>query len=134
MDFLTESPDSKLLVIDDVSISLNHGSPFDQDYYLYPDTDAGYLNACENSCDFVFVGHSHYPFVHKLASGLLINVGSVGQSRNKGGVASWCVLNTVNKTIEMRSTLYDISILQKEVLQSDPDIPYLFEILKRNKV
>ena len=55
-------------------------------YYLYPNTDKKILNKTgDTDADFVFVGHSHHPFMHK-NDNILINVGSVGQSRQRGGL------------------------------------------------
>ena len=83
--------------------------------------------------DFVLTGHSHYSFIHRNQNSTLINVGSVGQSRNMGGVAYWGVINTKNKCFEQKATPYDFSLLVKEVELIDPKINYLKEILLRNR-
>lgn len=114
-----------------VSLSFYHGSPFDKDFYLYPDTDDKVLKKCDTGVDLTFVGHSHYPFISQLPNGLLINVGSVGQSRLTGGIANWCILNLNNRVIEMQSTPYDICPLLDLINQYDPEIAYLSCILKR---
>jgi putative phosphoesterase len=113
------------------SIAFYHGSPFDKNYYLYPDSDRDILAKCVSKVDFTFVGHSHYPFITQLSHGLLINVGSIGQSRKLGGVANWCLLNLANNTIEMQATPYDIKPILELVNEYDPDISYLSVILKR---
>ncbi|MEO8171640.1 MAG: metallophosphoesterase family protein [Sediminibacterium sp.] len=123
---------SAVITVNDLSIGLHHGSPFDESFYLYPDTPVEILNKCDTGDDFVFVGHSHYPFIHKMPNGFLVNVGSVGQSRVKGGVASWCILDTDGRSIEMKETMYDTQKLLKEVAEIDPLTPYLSNILKRN--
>lgn len=114
-----------------VSIAFYHGSPFDKNYYLYPNADREIYNKCDTGMDFTFVGHSHYPFITQMPNGLLVNVGSVGQSRKFGGIANWCLLNLENKTIEMQSTPYNINPLIDLVNKYDPDIRYLSVILKR---
>ena len=53
---------------------------------------------------YVLIGHSHYPFVYPNKNSLLINVGSVGQSRLIGGIASWALFNTKSNTFQLRST------------------------------
>jgi hypothetical protein len=63
---------------------------------------------------------------------ILINPGSVGQSRQTGGKASWCIINTVNRCFQMMSTDYNTENLLSEVKEKDPKIAYLTEILKRN--
>jgi predicted phosphodiesterase len=82
----------------------------------------------------VFIGHSHYPFIYKSSNTLLVNIGSVGQLRSKGGDASWGILNTENGTVELKITRYDVRPLLEEVKLIDPDITYLSEILKRNNL
>lgn len=120
-----------LETIEDVSIACFHGSPFDKDFYLYPDTDQEILKKCYTGADFTFVGHSHYPFIAQIPNGLLVNVGSVGQSRKIGGVANWCLINLNNRVIEMQSTPYNVNPLLDLINKFDPDINYLSSILKR---
>jgi putative phosphoesterase len=131
---ITQAPDRLKLVFDDTGILMCHGSPINADQYLYPDSDELVLNDCDvEGVDFVLVGHSHYPFLIRNKSGLLINAGSVGQSRIAGGQASWVTINTANHVIEMRSTPYSTEKLEREIEINDPEVPYLREILKRNK-
>jgi putative phosphoesterase len=124
-------PDQHQETIHGVTLSFYHGSPFDKDFYLYPDTDAKVLQKCDTGVEFTFVGHSHYPFISQLPNGLLVNVGSVGQSRIMGGIANWCILNLNNRVIEMQSTAYNINPLLDLINQYDQDISYLSRILKR---
>jgi len=117
--------------INGVSIACYHGSPFEKDMYLYPDSDEKVLKNCDTGVDFTFVGHSHYPFIAQLPHGLLVNVGSVGQSRKMGGIANWCILNINNRVIEMQSTPYNVNPLLDLINQYDSDFSYLSSILKR---
>lgn len=128
---LRKLPNQHLETIDDLSIACYHGSPFDKDFYLYPDSEQEVLKMCETGADFTFVGHSHYPFIAQMSKGLLVNVGSVGQSRKIGGIANWCLLNLNNGIIEMQSTPYNVNSLLTLVNNYDPDITYLSNILKR---
>lgn len=134
IDQLIAAPDVMEVIIDHVKIKMCHGSPMDPDQYLYPDTEVEILNLCnENEFDFVLVGHSHYPFAYRNKNSTLINVGSVGQSRAIGGLASWAMINTKNKTFEIRQTPYDTKELINEVEMNDPDVSYLKSILTRNR-
>jgi hypothetical protein len=81
----------------------------------------------------VLIGHSHYAFAIKNKNSILLNPGSVGQSRQLGGIANWCIINTENKCFQFFSTDYNVNTLLKEIEQKDPDISYLSEILKRNR-
>ena len=56
---------------------------------------------------------------------------SVGQSRQTGGKASWCIINTENACFQILSTNYDTKKLISEVEEKDPEIKYLSKILKR---
>lgn len=131
IEVLRSLPEQHIETLMGISIACFHGSPFDKNFYLYPDADQSVLSKCVTNADFTFVGHSHYPFVAQLPNGTLVNVGSVGQSRKKGGLASWCVLNLENRIIEMQSTHYDVKPLLDLVEKNDPTILYLSSILKR---
>jgi len=64
------------------SVLFVHGSPTDPlRGYVYPDTD---LNTFGNSEQFVFMGHTHRPFVRKLQDTTFVNVGSCGLPRDHG--------------------------------------------------
>lgn len=126
-------PEQNKIRLNNVNLLMCHGSPWDTDFYLYPDTKKEILDKCDtNDADFVLIGHSHYSFVHRNKNSTLINIGSVGQSRYMGGIANWVLINSINKTFELKATPYAISALLKEVEQIDPEIHYLKEILLRN--
>ena len=132
LKFLFSLPYKKSIVINNCALQLNHGSPWDSNYYLYSDTDKKILERCNSLVhDFVLIGHSHYPFFYKCENSTLINVGSVGQSRKMGGIASWCLINTLEKHFELQETPYDISKLISEVDKFDPDRKYNRNILLR---
>lgn len=124
-------PESHIEIIEGVSIACYHGTPFEKNFYLYPDTDREIFSKCDIGVDFVFVGHSHYPFIAQLNNSTLINVGSIGQSRVAGGIASWCLLDLRQRVIEMQATPYSTKVLLNLVEKNDPDIVYLSKILKR---
>ena len=81
--------------------------------------------------NFVLIGHSHYSFAIRNENSILINPGSVGQSRQNGGKASWCILNTDNSCFQFLSTDYSTKNLLEEVSKKDPDVKYLGDILVR---
>jgi putative phosphoesterase len=130
---LINAPDRMEVELATLRILMCHGAPWDPDTYLYPDTVAEILQKCgEPGFDFVCVGHSHYSFAVRTAHGMLINAGSVGQSRVTGGIASWCSINSSSKTFQLKSTPYDTSQLIDEVKQTDPANNYLHEVLLRH--
>ncbi|WP_462250693.1 metallophosphoesterase family protein [Ekhidna sp.] len=130
---LVSAPDQQKLKIDNTTVLMCHGSNWDPYFYLYPDTDEEILKRSgEVNADFVFVGHSHYAFVHHNENNVLVNVGSVGQSRAKGGIANWLILDTVSQTFELKETSYDVNPLIEDVKKIDPEVDYLINVLKRN--
>lgn len=125
-------PEYKTVFIDKMSILLSHGSPWDKNLYLYPDSSTDLLDQFDDyNFDLILFGHSHYPFSFRTKYGTALNPGSVGQSRIKGGVANWVLLNTYNKTIQFKETQYDTGELKKEVKDRDPEIKYNLEVLDR---
>ena len=135
LDILTQAPEKLLVEIDGVNIQMCHGSPWESDYYLYPNTPNEILDKCEQEdIDIVLVGHSHYPFTYQAGNTLLVNVGSIGQSRVAGGIASWAIIDTSNKDVQLMATPYNVNSLIEEIEKTDPDIIYLKNILTRNKV
>ena len=109
-----------------------HGSPWSNDYYIYPDCEKEIILKCDSKKhDFVLVGHSHYAFAIKSMNSVLINPGSIGQSRQAGGKASWAIINTKNGCFQFFTTDYNTDKLINEVEEKDAEIKYLTEILKR---
>lgn len=132
IDFLTNLPENKSVTYDNISILMSHGSPWSIDDYIYPDTDKSIVQRCNSiSHDFVLIGHSHYAFALKNSNSILINPGSVGQSRQEGGKASWCLIDTQNSCFQFFSTEYNINRLLSEISEIDSDIKYLTEVIKR---
>jgi len=132
---LINAPEQKMINIDGARILMCHGSNWDAGVYLYPDSDTDLLDKCnERDADFVTIGHSHHSFAYRNENSTLINVGSVGQSRSRGGVASWAIINTMNKTFKFVATPYPVETLLKEVEETDPGVPYLKQVLKRGNI
>jgi predicted phosphodiesterase len=130
--YLFNLPIQENLTIENVTFQLNHGAPWDQDEYLYPDAPTETLLKCNSKeYDFVLIGHSHYAFSFDCGNSILINSGSVGQSRQKGGVANWTLIDTDDKSYKLMKTPYDVSELLLEIEQVDPNNKYLADILVR---
>jgi putative phosphoesterase len=132
LQFLNDLPETKVVEFDKTSILMSHGSPWKNDFYIYPDCNKETVAKCNfEKHDFVLIGHSHYAFAFKNTNSILINPGSVGQSRQKGGKAFWSIINTENGCFQMLSTDYDTKYLLEEIEKKDPDINYLSNILRR---
>jgi predicted phosphodiesterase len=125
---------SMRLRIDGVNVLLAHGSPWSTDQYIYPDASKELIDQCDSDeLDYVFLGHTHYPFICQAQHALIVNPGSVGQSRVCGGVADWGILNTNNNVYTPKHTPYNVKQLSELVEKTDPDVPYLRDILYRNR-
>jgi predicted phosphodiesterase len=80
--------------------------------YYFPDTDTSDLKLEKNT----IIGHSHYAFYKTLGNGkTLINTGSVGQNRKDLRIINYVLLNTNDDAVEMRSLLYDPSMVIQEM-------------------
>jgi len=133
LEYLKNLPETKSVKFDNTHLLMSHGSPWSNDYYIYPDCKNDIIVKCDSTeHDFVLVGHSHYAFAIRNTNSILINPGSVGQSRQTGGKASWTIINTKNKCFQMMSTDYNTEKLINEVEEKDSQIKYLTEILKRS--
>ena len=132
LNFLTKLPRTCELKIDGLTVLLCHGAPWSTNEYVYPNADNVVLNKYNDySYDFIFFGHTHYRTVFDRNGMQVVNPGSVGQSRQMGGIAYWCILDTEHKKVEFKNTPYDISPLVKEVISNDPVLSYNLKILSR---
>lgn len=100
-----------------------------------------YVNSLDEAVDafdffpgkICFIGHTHYPLFVVMGEGdsfsvlddlkytlgdnerLLVNVGSVGQPRDRNCDASWCLLDTETNTVEVIRAPYDVSSIQEDM-------------------
>jgi predicted phosphodiesterase len=133
LELLKILPETKTVKFTETSLLMCHGSPWSNDFYIYPDADHETLLKCDSTVhDFVLIGHSHYQFAIRNKKSMLVNPGSVGQSRQHGALADWCIINTENKSFQMLSTPYSTENLITEIAAKDKDINYLTKVLKRN--
>lgn len=129
---LQSLPERKKVNIEKCSFLLSHGSPWDKDLYLYPDSNKRLLkNFDDYTFDFNLIGHSHYSFGFCRKNSIVLNPGSVGQSREHGGKASWICIDTDNQSFQFKFTEYDTGQLKRDVKKYDPNINYNYEILNR---
>lgn len=125
-------PHPMQLEIEGCNILLCHGSPWDINRYVYPDSGTLELEGCAvGEFDLVVQGHTHYPMHMNIGRTLLVNPGSVGQPRNRQPGAHWALFDTELREITMRCETYDAEPLTRESRRRHPDIPYLSEVLSR---
>jgi predicted phosphodiesterase len=112
-----------------------HATPLEPEKWAYilsmSDAVENFSGFTQQTC---FVGHSHsawcvekssdsrhegrenYPILLNDSARYLINVGSVGQPRDRNPASALGILDVINKTYELRRVPYDISVTQKKIL------------------
>lgn len=128
---LLSLPDERLEEHGGRRFLLCHGAPGDVDRYIYPDAPPETFDFSDVAADYILLGHTHYPMLRFREKYCVVNPGSVGQARTRGGVADWCVINTDNDVVTMRQTPYDVDAVICDCLRYDADVPYLQEVLRR---
>lgn len=129
-------PDARRVEVADMHFLLAHGTPRAPECYVYPDAPAAVLDeatASAGDADIVLLGHTHYPMVRACGAKLLVNPGSVGQARQRGGVADWCIVHAETGVVQPMATPYDVRPVLRAVQQRDPNVPYLRDVLLRGR-
>lgn len=97
---------------------LVHGSPEDPTYgYVYPDTDLTHFSP---DADFVFMGHTHRPFVRQQNGVTFVNVGSCGLPRDNGKYGAAAVFDEKERSV--RVVRFDISAASERTLDESPQV------------
>ena len=132
IDGLCDLPHPLELELGGCRIMLCHGSPWDIDCYLYPDSNLELLiNYAKSHFDFIILGHTHYTMWKRIGHLQIVNPGSVGQPRNKQPGAHWVLLDTNTRKIEFHCEYYDSSRLVLECRNRHLNLPYLADVLMR---
>ena len=112
---------TKLFKDKDLKIMICHGSPWSHNKYIYPDVKKIELRKfLKYSADIFILGHTHYSLVKKISNKIIINPGSVGQSREKRGFAQWAVLDTKKNKLKFYKVKYNISKTIASIDKNDP--------------
>lgn len=112
-----------------------HGSPRDEDAYIFSDYDA-YLNFTFSDASVCFFGHSHIPSLFTLQPhGIrvevmrgerekvrlkrdcryLINPGSIGQPRDRNPDAAFALYDTDDRTVTFERVRYDVEKAREKI-------------------
>ena len=133
-EFLSELPNKKEINIGGRNILLCHGSPWNPDEYIYPDSPEATIKQCaKGHFDAVIMGHTHYPMEKHINSTVVLNAGSVGQPRNYIPGADWAILDLDTLNVQLRHVQYDISTVVEEAEHINPELPYLAQVLFRKR-
>jgi putative phosphoesterase len=132
--YLTELPHQKRLTVDGQRVLLCHGSPWNRDYYVYPDANPEIVNQVfEHDLDFDLLayGHTHHQVKWVRGEQTVINPGSVGQPRDRKPGAAWAVWDTSTNEIELFTERYDPNPVIEICKKNDPGLSYLVDVLLR---
>lgn len=102
LDFLTTLPYRVDLHIDGKRLVMVHGSPFPP-YNDYVTRGSVALRECGNiDADFLVIGHTHVPMAERVNGTLVVNPGSIGESREHGlkDLVSYAILDTNTDEVE----------------------------------
>ena len=117
-------------------VEICHGSPFDEDVYIFDDLDArrALLVSERTLCLF---GHTHVPAVYKFdadfrpvgpprgetfrlllddAAKYLVNCGAVGQPRDGDPRAAFGILDTSSRSLTVMRVQYDLATAQAKII------------------
>lgn len=135
VEFLKRLPFSLERVESGVKLYFTHGSPLSFYDYIRPDTPEELLREYikDIDADFIFIGHSHVPFVRKTGTVTLINPGSVGQPRDRENRASCAVFDTDTLQTEIIRRGYDMGAVCDKIRKNMSHADELISILGRGK-
>lgn len=131
--FLAALPIGPLAV--DGLFAICHGSPRDEDAYIFSDYDA-YRNFQESDASVCFFGHSHIPSIFTLdpqgirvdvvkgekvslrlerARRYLINPGSIGQPRDRNPAAAYALYDASRRVVHFDRVPYDVAKAREKI-------------------
>ena len=131
IDWLKDLPRKLTVTVNDITITVAHGSVDNEDTYIYPDASSEVLSEQILDSDITVLGHTHHSFIWCKDNKYLLNPGSVGQPRDQSSLASILVLDTSNRAIIPYKVKFGSERLKKDILQFDPDNKYLLKVLER---
>lgn len=96
---------------------LAHASPWSTNFYFYPNVKEKWFNKLgDYKFDYFVFGHTHIPMKKNIKSKkILINPGSVGQSRINSSKAHWLLYDTHSKKFTHKKTNYSLKKIKKQI-------------------
>lgn len=115
--YLRQLKPRALLNLAGIPTGLFHGSPRNDDEYIYEeDASAELLDA--GRCSLLITGHTHVPYAVVLPEGALVNPGAVGQPRDGDPRASYMVYDERQGTFDIRRLAYDARVVADAILKA----------------
>lgn len=125
-------------VVVDGSFAVAHGTPIDEDAYIFGEIEA--LNVFRQTAfPLCFFGHSHFPVVFGLSPDAiqtvlttspafrfrldpgvryLVNPGSIGQPRDGNPLASFAMFDSATRTVSVYRVPYPLGRAQRKILDA----------------
>ncbi|MFO7815315.1 MAG: metallophosphoesterase family protein [Halanaerobiales bacterium] len=148
LDYLKKLDTREDIIIEDNKIILAHGSPDENApfKYIFNKFDIKNIEPLIMNTNILFIGHTHIPFCFcNKGDGwinigqdniqvnpdynYIINVGSIGQPRDKDPRSSFVIFDPKKKRISFKRNEYDINEVQSKF--KDTDLPKEFSIRLR---
>jgi len=111
LHFLGSLNEYEALEFDQFHVFAVHGSPRDYlNEYVYEDTPEEELESMfeEAKAHLIATGHTHIPYVREVGTRLFMNAGSVGQPRDRDRRASYVVIDTEERSVNIQRVAYDV--------------------------
>ena len=112
-----------------VEVQLRHATPWDEEGYLYPDSERLAEIRLETN-QLLALGHTHWPMLRRCSEGFVVNPGSVGQPRDCNPMPAYAILDCDSGNVEFRRVPYDVAGLQQHLRELGWD-PAIIAILSR---
>ncbi len=123
INYLSSLPLNRVLELGGTKFFLTHATPADNLFkYLPPDSpDYVWQKEIEGvDADFVLLGHTHVSMIKKIDKTIIINPGSVGQSKDIPAKASYAIWN--DGDVEIKRVTYNINKTIEKILSTPLDI------------
>jgi len=129
LEFVASWPDHRVIESPSGTILLVHGSPANRlDGYIYPDTDLKPIS--DLGAHYVFLGHTHRPFVRRGEHATFVNVGSCGLPRDCGHLGAVSLFDTETGDVEILR--FDIQDATRAALRRcGPVSPQVLAVFER---
>ena len=131
--FLIGLKNTKSIKINNKLINISHGSPWSPNSYLYKDSPNKLYKKFKHLKEDIFIlGNTHRQMELKKYKKTIFNPGSVGQSRDKRGLACWASINKKDFKIEFFSERYNKTKLYRQIRKLENNFEYNLKALKKN--
>jgi putative phosphoesterase len=115
LNYILRLKDTVTIVANRERIVLFHKSPNIFQEYIFPEDVTPDLLSDINGSVLV-LGHTHIPYMREYGTGgMIVNPGSVGQPRDGNPDASFAVLDTVTRKIELKRKKYDFEKVIRDI-------------------